>query len=64
MNLHYDPDVDALYMRFTKDKIVESEEVHPGVVLDFDSEGRIVAIELLDAKRQLPPTALNDIKAA
>ncbi len=53
MNLRYDAKVDVLYVRFTKDAIGESEEVHPGVVLDFDSEGRIVAIELLDAKRQL-----------
>ncbi len=64
MYRHYDPEIGALYVRFTKDEIVESEEVHPGVVFDFDSEGRIVAIEFLDAKHQLPPTALNDIKAA
>ena len=64
MNLRYNSEVDALYVGFTQDMIVESEEVRPGVVLDFDSEGRIVAIELLDAKRQLPPTALIDIKAA
>ena len=64
MKIRYDDQVDVLYVRFAGSKSVESEEVHPGIVLDFDREGRIVAIELLDAKRQLPPTALNDIKAA
>jgi uncharacterized protein YuzE len=31
--------------------VVESEEVSNGVILDFDAEGRIVAIELLDASK-------------
>jgi uncharacterized protein YuzE len=53
MKTHYDPDSDALYVRFADANIVESEEVSEGVVLDFDSEGRIVAIELLDASKHL-----------
>ena len=39
MKTRYDPEVDALYVRFAEAKIVESEEVRPGVVLDFDAEG-------------------------
>lgn len=54
----YDSETDALYLRFSSAPIVESEEVRPGLVLDFDSEGHIVAIELLDAKTQVPPDAL------
>jgi uncharacterized protein YuzE len=53
MKTLYDPDSDALYVRFADANIVESEEVSEGVVLDFDSEGRIVAIELLDASKHL-----------
>ena len=37
MKTRYDPEVDALYVRFAEAKIVESEEVRPGVVLDFDA---------------------------
>jgi uncharacterized protein YuzE len=33
--------------------VVESEEVSNGVVLDFDADGRIVAIELLDATKHV-----------
>ncbi|MBI1868832.1 MAG: DUF2283 domain-containing protein [Methylocystis sp.] len=58
MKMTYDSETDALYLRFSSAPIVESEEVRPGLVLDFDSEGHIVAIELLDAKTQVPPDAL------
>jgi uncharacterized protein YuzE len=61
MKATYDAEADALYMRFSETPdmrfsetpVVESEEVSNGVVLDFDAEGRIVAIELLDASKHL-----------
>jgi uncharacterized protein YuzE len=53
MKTIYDPEADALYVRFADASIVESEEVADGVVLDFDAEGRIVAIELLDASKHV-----------
>jgi uncharacterized protein YuzE len=51
MKALYDPEVDALYVRFADTPIIESEEVSKGVVLDLDAEGRIVAIEVLNASR-------------
>lgn len=39
--------------RFADAPIVESEAVAPGIVLDFDSDGRIAALEVLDARREL-----------
>jgi uncharacterized protein YuzE len=53
MKTTYDPEADALYVRFADASVVESEEVADGVVLDFDAEGRIVAIELLDASKHV-----------
>ncbi|MCI0599542.1 MAG: DUF2283 domain-containing protein [Beijerinckiaceae bacterium] len=64
MKATYDKESDAFYVRFSNSKITESEEIRPGLILDFDAEGRIVSIELLDAHTQLPPEALPDIKAA
>ena len=58
MKTTYDPDADALYVRFAEAAVVESEEVADGVVLDFDREGRIVAIELLDASKHLAAGAV------
>jgi uncharacterized protein YuzE len=53
MKTNYDSSSDALYVRFGDAAIVESEEVADGVVLDFDAEGRIVAIEVLEASKHL-----------
>jgi len=64
MKATYDRDADALYVRFSDSKIMESEEVRPGLVIDFDAEGRIVSIEMLDARTQLAPEALAEIKIA
>jgi len=47
MKLKIDKENDALYLRLDEAKIVESEEVEPGVILDFDSKGCVVGIELL-----------------
>ena len=53
MRTIYDKDTDALYIRFTETPVVESEEVRPGVVIDLDADGRIVAVEIMDASRQV-----------
>jgi uncharacterized protein YuzE len=53
MRTTYDAEADALYVRFSETPVVESEQVSDGVVLDFDAEGRIVAIELIDASKHL-----------
>lgn len=57
MKTHYDPEVDALYIRFADADIVEREEVFDGVTFDFDSEGRIVSLEVLEASKHIAPGA-------
>lgn len=51
MKVTYDPSVDALRIRFGDAPIKESDEEKPGVILDYDAEGRVVAIEILDASK-------------
>ena len=53
MQATYDPDADALYLRLAEAGIVESEEVRPGIVFDFDAQGRVVGIEILDASEHV-----------
>ena len=48
----------AAYIRLSQGKILESAEVAPGIVFDYDAEGRIVGIELLDARAPLSPKLL------
>ena len=48
MKVEYDQQADAMYIRLRGGKVIESEEVRPGVVLDFDAEGKVLGIEILD----------------
>ncbi|MDE1158147.1 MAG: DUF2283 domain-containing protein [Neorhizobium sp.] len=57
--VEYDATVDAAYIRFSTEEIAESEEVATGIVLDYDETGRIVGMEVLDARKNLPPAMLN-----
>ncbi len=60
MNIQYDPEVDALYVRLSQRKIVESEQVQPGIVLDFDEQGQVVGVEVLNAsRREIAPEPLK-----
>jgi uncharacterized protein YuzE len=58
VQLHYDKVTDAAYVRFSAQAVVESEEVAPGVVLDYDADGKMVGMEVLDARAHLPPDGL------
>jgi uncharacterized protein YuzE len=62
MRIRYDKEVDALYLRFDDSSVVESEEVKPGIVVDFNAEGQVVGVEVLDFKRQVPPADLKGLK--
>jgi uncharacterized protein YuzE len=64
MKTTYDKDANALYVRFSERQIVESEEVRPGLIVDFDDQGRIVGLEMLDARTRLPEDALASLAAA
>ena len=58
MKTHYDPATDALFLRFADTPIEGSEEVAPGIILDFDAEHRLVAIEVLNARSNLAAGAV------
>ena len=47
MKLQVDMQADALYLRLDDSKIIESEEVAPGVVLDYNDKKEVVGIEML-----------------
>ena len=47
-------------LRLDESAIVESEEVQPGVVLDFNSENRVVGIEMLNISKRVERAKLLD----
>lgn len=53
MKVMYDPTADIVSMILSSASVAESDEIRPGVILDFDQEGRVVAIEILDASRRM-----------
>lgn len=59
MKVKIDKGSDALYFRLDESAIVESEEVSPGVILDFDGEGRVVGIEILNISSRVKPEKLG-----
>ncbi|MCX7048765.1 MAG: DUF2283 domain-containing protein, partial [Candidatus Sumerlaeota bacterium] len=52
MRLHVDREADALYLWLDDSKIIESEEVSPGVVLDFNERNQVVGIEMLNLSKR------------
>jgi uncharacterized protein YuzE len=60
MKVTYDAEVDVLRILFRDAPIEESDEDKPGVVLDYDKDGNLVGLEVLDAsKRMENPRALE-----
>ena len=59
MKLHVDPDADALYLRLNESKIIDSEEVSPGVVLDYDAKDEVVGVEILHLSKRTNPVDID-----
>ena len=59
MKLKFDKENDSLYLRLDDTAIVESEQVQPGIILDFDEEGRVVGVEKLAVSTRSKPDKLN-----
>jgi uncharacterized protein YuzE len=56
MKFEFDPQADAVYLELTDAEVEESKEIQPGIIMDYDAEGRIVGIEILyvSKRTQLP----------
>lgn len=51
MHITYDAEVDALYIRF-KETTVTTKHLAEGIAADYDAEGRLAGIEILDAVKR------------
>lgn len=60
MKADYDRKVDVLTVVFSDAPVEESDEVKPGVILDFDAAGNVVGMEILDASKRVEnPAAME-----
>jgi uncharacterized protein YuzE len=62
MRMHYDERADALYLRLDDSKIIDSKEVQPGIVLDFNAEQQVVGIEVLRLKERVPNADVRQLQ--
>jgi len=54
MKVFYDPRTDTLSVIFREDvPVAESDEARPGIILDYDAQGNLVSLEILDASKQV-----------
>jgi uncharacterized protein YuzE len=59
MKILYDPDKDILQISFKDDVIEETAQIAPGLILDYDVDGKVLGIELTEASKQVDnPTAV------
>ena len=61
MKLTRDKDADALYMRLSDTQIYDSEEVKPGVILDYDDQDNLIGIEILRVSERVPRSNLKSV---
>ncbi|MCY4527489.1 MAG: DUF2283 domain-containing protein [Chloroflexi bacterium] len=52
MKLNVDKEADALYLRLDDSPIVESEEVSPGIVLDYNESNEVIGVEMLHLSKR------------
>jgi uncharacterized protein YuzE len=54
MRLKVDQQADALYLALSEAPSNRSEEVSPGVIVDYDDQDRVVGIEMLYLSKRAP----------
>ena len=53
MRMHYSHDADAIYIRLKEDRIYNTDEVTPDIIMDYDDKGNVIGIEILSASEKV-----------
>jgi len=62
MRLKVDHQNDALYFRLDESAVVESEEIKPGIILDYDANDNVVGIEILGLSKRVSMDVLKTLQ--
>jgi len=62
MRIVVDKESDALYFRLDESRIAESEEIRPGVILDYDEADRVVGVEFLHISARASEEELSSLQ--
>lgn len=53
MKLRVDKEADALYLRLNDTEIIDSEEIKPDFILDYDRDNNVVGVEILNLSKHV-----------
>lgn len=62
MRIRVDRENDALYFRLDESRIIESEEIQPGVILDYDENDKVIGVEFLNISSRASVDELTSIQ--
>jgi len=62
MKITVDKETDTLYFRLDENKIVESEEVRPGVIFDYDENDAVIGVEFLNVSSRATKEDLSNMQ--
>lgn len=62
MKLEFDPEADAAYFEISPAEVTTTKEIEPGIMADYDTDGRLVGIEILSVSKRAqmcnPPVSM------
>lgn len=61
MEISYDREADAMYIEFRKGSFAKNKKIDDFTIVDFDEQGNILGIELLEVSKRLPPESLSEV---
>ena len=64
MKATYDPKTDTFVLELKPGPVAESDEDKPGVILDYDAEGNLVGLEILDASKRVAEARSMEFQVA
>lgn len=59
MKLTVDRDADTLYLDLDESPAAESEEISPGIILDYNADGKVVGVEMLYLSKRVSAEKLS-----
>ena len=62
MRIRINKESNSLYFRLDENRIVESEEIRPGVILDFDENDKVIGIEFLNISSRASEEELSNLQ--